>query len=181
MERLRGWAEKREQKAEQSFNGAFDLVSGIAPGQPILVGHHSEKAHRSRLAKHDDRMRQGFEHREKSEQMRERAGNIAEQLDRSIYSDDPDAIEQLERRIAELESEREGIKAYNASVRRGEADIYLAPVRLRGDIGGCYMANDGTFPAYVMSNLGGNINRNRKRLAVLKRKQNAREGRNGGA
>jgi hypothetical protein len=40
---------------------------------------------------------------------------IEAQLAGSIYSDDPDAIDQLEKRIASLEAERARIKAHNMS------------------------------------------------------------------
>lgn len=42
-DRLREWAEKREAKAAAAFDSAATLSDAIPFGQPILVGHHSEK------------------------------------------------------------------------------------------------------------------------------------------
>ena len=43
------WAGSAEVKAETASRRAFSLVAGIPMGQPILVGHHSEKRHRRAL------------------------------------------------------------------------------------------------------------------------------------
>ena len=43
------WAGSAETQAETASRRAFSLVEGIPMGQPILVGHHSEKRHRKTL------------------------------------------------------------------------------------------------------------------------------------
>jgi len=110
-QRLREWAENREQKSDEDRNRAYDIMESMAPGQPILIGHHSERRHRRELEQRDNLMRRGLEHRQKAEAMRQRADNIEYAAERAIYSDDPDAIEQLEAKLTELEAERDGIKA----------------------------------------------------------------------
>lgn len=107
------WAEGRDKKAEASFAGADRIAEGIPPGQPILVGHHSEKRHRRDLDRIDRGMRNGFEHRNMAKHHRERAAGIRDQLDRSIYRDDTDEAEKLRQRIAEREAERDRMKAIN--------------------------------------------------------------------
>ncbi|MEP4193806.1 MAG: DUF3560 domain-containing protein, partial [Sneathiella sp.] len=47
-------AENARERALNSTASAMRQLSGIEPGQPILVGHHSEKRHRKALEKHDD-------------------------------------------------------------------------------------------------------------------------------
>ena len=42
-ERLREWAEKRQAKSAAAFKGVHTIADGIPFGQPILVGHHSER------------------------------------------------------------------------------------------------------------------------------------------
>lgn len=177
-ERLQAWAEQRKAKADASYQRCTEIASNIPAGQPILVGHHSEKRHRKDLERMDSAMAHQLEHQQKAEDMEARAENITSQLDRSIYSDDPDAIEQLQRRVAELEAERDGIKAFNVSCRKGEPDAGLVPLKHRHDVGSRYMSKDGQFPPYVLSNLNGNIRRNRKRLEQLQRR--AQQGRQGG-
>jgi uncharacterized small protein (DUF1192 family) len=93
--------------------------------------------------------------------MAARADGIEAAADGAIYSDDPDAIEALEKRIAGLEAERDRIKARNAAYRKDhKAELAaLTP----------YGRNQAMpYPAYVLTNLSGNIGRQRKRLAQLR-------------
>ena len=54
-----------------------------------------------------------------AEHHRSKAAGLESQLDNSIFSDDPDAVQQLSERIAELESQRKTMKASNAAFRKG--------------------------------------------------------------
>ncbi|MFW9996509.1 MAG: DUF3560 domain-containing protein [Candidatus Odinarchaeota archaeon] len=62
------WAESRERKATERRQYSDDLVKNIPFGQPILVGHHSEKAHRNRLEKSRNAMFKMLEHKAMSEE-----------------------------------------------------------------------------------------------------------------
>jgi len=180
-ERLRGWAGKRAAKSIAAFSGARAAVDGIPFGQPILVGHHSEARHRAALDRHDSRMRQGFEHHEKAVSMASKADEIDRQADRAIYSDDPDAIEQLEARITTLEAERARLKACNVAIRKHGLQRLVQPdppFALTDDekrellklmqLCPYHHADTKGFPSYALQNLGGNITRQRARLAGLK-------------
>src|SRR5262245_35957501 len=118
--RLREWAAKRATRSTGNFRRAHDLVSGIPLGQPILVGHHSERRHRRTLEKSDNAMRRGVEDSRAAEEMSSRAANIEAAVDAAIYRDDPDAIERLTAKIAELEAQRTRYKAENAAYRKGD-------------------------------------------------------------
>ncbi len=48
-QRYSEWAQKASQKSEKESKRAFEMTKGIPMGQPILVGHHSEKMHRNLL------------------------------------------------------------------------------------------------------------------------------------
>ena len=89
-ERLTDWSGTNAQRAARTFTAAHDAIAGIPPGQPILVGHHSEKHHRRDLARHDSRMRKAFEFQDKAQNQASRANTIAHQLETSIYDDDPE-------------------------------------------------------------------------------------------
>ena len=173
-ERLREWAGKREEKAEQSFGRASQVADVIPMGQPILVGHHSERRHRRDIQRIETGMRNGVEHARKAEDFKSRANGIDHQLEVSIYSDDADAIEKLEERIADLEAERDRIKRYNATARKGKPDFSIITEREKASLLSALRAFGGdrenrpVFPGYHLSNLNGNINRNRKRLEQLK-------------
>ena len=172
-ERLREWAAKRAAKSAAAFDRAHDLAGQIPLGQPVLVGHHSERRHRRHLDRIDGAMKAGVEHGRTAERMDERAGNIEAALEASIYDDDADAIERLRERIARLEAERDRIKAYNASCRRGQPDPSLLDERQREQLESVrrhapyQLGKGGAFPSYALSNLSGNLARNRQRLARL--------------
>lgn len=173
-ERLRDWAAKREAKSAAAFARTDELRDVIPFGQPILVGHHSERRHRRHLERMHRGMDQAVEHQAVAQRMTGRADNIEAQLEGAIYSDDPDAIEQLEARLEGLEAERARVKAYNASCRKGAPDTSLLTERERQGLAGMLkyapiQARAGQFPAYHLSNMTGNIARNRKRLEALKR------------
>lgn len=180
IERLEGWAEGRAAKAEEAFR-ASDLreeVSGIPFGQPILAGHHSQRRHQRVVERAQAAANRGLEHADMAERHASRAANIQRQLDRSIYSDDHDAVERLAEKLAALEAERDRVKAYNASCRKaaktgGTGDTSLLDDAQRADLATSIrvtpyaIGKGGAMPAYVLTNLSGNITRTRKRLEAL--------------
>lgn len=176
-ERLEGWADGREAKGNATLDRANQLADMIPMGQPILVGHHSERRHRRHLDQIHSGMDRGIGDLRKAESMRSRAAGIVSAADRAIYSDDPDAIEQLEARIAVLEAERDRWKAFNAAVRKAKEVTEDALNLLDGHQRAQYVGSVkygcpgkyGQAPAYHVSNLTGNIKRNRDRLAQLQR------------
>lgn len=161
-ERLREWADKRETKSDAARAGVDRIADQIPFGQPILVGHHSERRARRDQDRIHDGMRATIEHGRKADDFRSRADNIEAAADNAIYSDDPDAAERLTEKIAKLEAERETIKARNAEYRKAhkaELKGMTASQRDRAQ----------PFPSYVTTNLTGNIGRLRKRLEQLSR------------
>jgi hypothetical protein len=99
-ERLRGWADKREARSDTALGRAHQIMDAIPFGQPILVGHHSEGRARADVRRIDSGLRSGFEHADTARDFRSRADNIERAAARAIYSDDVDAVERLEQRIA---------------------------------------------------------------------------------
>lgn len=187
-ERLREWADQREAKGRAQVEGARTISSYIPFGQPILVGHHSEKRHRRDLDRIDRGFSNGYGNIEKADSFRSRADNIEAAADRAIYDDDPDAIERLEEKIAKLEAERERNKTFNkthAFVGDNRFDREGRVGEIVGKRTGFVTVRfkDGTtedvprarvFPAlssYVASNLNGLLGTTRKRLDYLKRQR----------
>lgn len=178
-ERLREWAGKREAKADAAFAQVDQIASMIPFGQPILVGHHSERRARRDADRIDSGMRRSFEHARKADEMNSKADNIEAAAAHAIYSDDPDAVERLEGRIATLEAERDRIKAYNASCRKaakagGAGDLSLldeaqsANLLRIAQVTPYALGAGNSYPGYHLTNLSGNIKRNRDRLAQLR-------------
>ncbi len=170
-DRLREWADKREHKAGEleARNAPYrgDIAFNTQPG------HIPERARVIR------RSEKAYEHANKAREMRRRADGIEAAADRAIYSDDPDAIDALRARIGELEAERDRWKAYNAACRKAGRctadalacldDKQRAEMVSLARVAAFQIRANGAAPAYLSSNLSGNINRNRKRLEMLER------------
>jgi len=173
-ERLRTWADSRESKAVQHRAAADEHIAMVPLGQPILVGHHSERRARNDQARFVRNMDKSIEHGNKAEEMRSRAANIEAAAKRAIYSDDPDAIERLEAKIKLAEELRESIRLFNASCRKGVPDFSLLSEQMQKnheEIRKVGMLGDKQqFPPFFTSNLSGQLNRDKKRLESLKRK-----------
>lgn len=165
-ERLRGWADTRTERATATLDAdraryGGDIAFNTQPG------HIPERA---RVIARTDR---AIESLNKAASMESRADGIDAQLARSIYDDDPDAESALLIRISDLEAQRQRIKAYNASCRKGQRDLSLLSERERDDLATTarvapyQIGKHGEMPSYVLTNLSGNISRQRERLARL--------------
>lgn len=152
-ERLRGFAATRVSRATATLKAdevyTTDHAFNTQPGHiPI----------RAKVIAREDR---AFASLSKAAEMTGRAAGIEQQLDESIYSDDLDAIERLEQRIVELEAERDRRKGLNAEYRaahRSELKAMTAYERSQAV----------PYPTYSLTNLSGNIGRQKKRLEELR-------------
>lgn len=176
LELRKEWADKANTKADAHFNAAHRIGDMIPFGQPILVGHHSERHHRRDLDRIDSNMRNGIERSDMAKHHTSAAAGIEHALDRSIFSDDSNAVEALEQRIAENEATRERMKTVNKLYRKGDAaglaalGLDLETLKLKLAQAGPYWGSAPHLP-YEMSNLGGRITADRKRLEVVKQRQ----------
>jgi DNA repair exonuclease SbcCD ATPase subunit len=164
-ERLREWAEKRERDAgailqsHERYRGdhAFNFQPGHIP-------------ERARVIAQADR---AFESLGKAGEMASKAANIEAATDNAIYSDDVDAVERLEARIAELEQERDRWKAYNRSCKKGAPDLTVLDDAQRANVATIQRVcayQLGKHGEITYTNLSANITRNRKRLEELRRR-----------
>src|SRR3990167_1814385 len=112
-ERFEELAAKHRKQAEARHATARSIGDMIPFGQPILVGHHSERGHRAAIAKIDTNMRKGFEHSDTAEYYENKADNARNNT--AIFSDDPEAVTKLQEKIAIHEALRERIKLENAT------------------------------------------------------------------
>lgn len=180
-EKRREWAESRSRKAEQRERAAKAISDNIPLGQPILVGHHSEKRHRKELARIQGGFEAAHEHRKMASEHAYKADGIDRQLDASIYSDDPDAVEALEAKAARLEAEADRCKAINKAARLGgpgwveRIDPPLTDEE-RAEIISNAKYSTGVsarqpFPAYHLALLRANARRCRERIKAVRRQQ----------
>lgn len=163
-EKLRGWSETNATQSDARYAGAKQISDGIPFGQPILVGHHSERRHRRDAARIHDGMRAAIDLDDKARRQASSADEIEAQAAGAIYDDDPDAIEALTAKLAKLEARREAMKAANTEYRKAHK------AELAG-MGAYEKSQTIPFPSYSLQNLGGNIKRTRDRLARLQREK----------
>lgn len=90
------------------------------------------------------REKKAYEHEDIASHHEEKAAGLASQLRRTIFSDDPDAVEQLQEKIARMEARRDDMKERNAEHRKA----------------GKPKAHEG----YELSNLGARIRTAKQRL-----------------
>jgi hypothetical protein len=103
-DRMAGYAANAAARSAAGFNRAHQIADMIPFGQPILVGHHSERGHRRDLDRIDRGMRTGFEEDRKADHYERRAVN-AETCQASRES-----VPTTLRRIAKLEAEERQIQ-----------------------------------------------------------------------
>lgn len=177
-ERYEQLAEKAREQSESAFNRSRGAVEGIPMGQPILVGHHSERRHRNALKRSDNAMRAAIEADKKAAHYDRKADGVGRA---GISSDDPEAVAKLKRKLEGMELAQSQMKAANAAWRRqgkpkanGDDEKWFAlgertspefAAQLRAD-----MARDFIHRApytYALSNNSANMKRVKDRIAQL--------------
>ncbi len=186
-DRRREWAAGRERKSAQAFDAARRIADNIPLGQPILVGHHSERHARRDQDRIQNGMSKGVEHASMAQEHTSKAGGIQDQLDRSIFSDDPDAIEALEAKAADIDAQADRRKVINAAFRkatgadRAEKVIQLIRAGLITQDEGKHISQSFSvchwqtqpFAAYELTNLRANARRLRERIKEVERRKQA--------
>lgn len=189
-ERYKELADKARAEASQADQAGRRISDLIPMGQPILVGHHSEKRHRRDLKRIDRAMQAQIDAHDKAEHYEAKARGVGRG---GISSDDPDAVAKLREKLASLEAERDAFKEANralaAANRRakkanGGEDIHGAeawreiigaleiPAEMRGLLlRGLAMYSCPRYQTvkftYEITNLGGNIRATQKRIEQL--------------
>lgn len=178
LEKRKEWAEKAETRANSLSEQSHKMMSIIPMGQPILIGHHSEKRDRKYRNRAWNKMGKAVEQRDLSAHHVSKAGGLEHQLDKSIFSDDNDATEALKARIEENEAKRDRMKKINALYRKGDAETLTALgfdlEQLREKLKTAYSWCQQPYPAYELSNLGQRISGDKKRLEFIKKQNETR-------
>jgi hypothetical protein len=113
-QRLELAAQKAEALADATYNRWQVRAAAIPLGQPILIGHHSEKRDRNYRERNDAMLRRSFELRKRAQELRWNAAGMSAA---GISSDDPDAIKLLKEELAETVKKHEANKARNKAWR----------------------------------------------------------------
>lgn len=109
-ERYEEWADKAHQRSEEAFERSERAVAGIPMGQPILVGHHSERAHRAAIDKSWAAMGKSVEEMHKAEAHESKAAyweRMADKIDLSM----PESIDFYAHKLEIAKEYHEGVKS----------------------------------------------------------------------
>lgn len=167
-------AARNEQISDSNYATAKQIGSYIPMGQPILVGHHSEKRHRSDLNKIDNAMRKSIEADKKAEYYAQRAKHI--ENSNTISSDDPNSIEKLQTKLQGLEANQELMKDCNKIIKNkklcdAEKVSEMVAVGLKEKYALQIMQPDFCgrigFASYSLTNNGATIRNTKQRIEYL--------------
>ena len=184
-------ADKRERYLERAaradaestsrMRSATSRLSNIPMGQPILVGHHSERRHRRDIERSDNDMRKAVEAGDKADYYREKAAAVGTG---GVSSDDPDAITKLQTQLDARIAAQEQMKRINAiwrsfkkkpdspSTQRKLESLTEAERQLVTTFEPPYTWSRGPAADYQLSNNNASIKRLKKRIAELEAKSN---------
>ena len=172
VDHAREQAEKKKQESESLYKKADQMSEHIPFGQPILVGHHSEKADRRYRQRIRDTYSKAVKASEKASYFASKAKTI--ENNDAIFSDDPNAIEKLDERMEELQQLQEFMKAANKLILKrnkveflrlvGASEELWEELNRQGRFGGMGYAS------FELKNNGANLRRLKARRSELQRK-----------
>ena len=102
-------SKKAEERSSQYSNSTANRILAMTPGQPIIIGHHSEKKARRLHEKAWQDIGKSIEEDKKSKYYKNKVKSI--ENSNVIYNDDPNAIQKLKDKLEYLEKQKELIKA----------------------------------------------------------------------
>lgn len=110
-DKLSGYAQNAEKRSNAAYKKAdlSESATGIPFGQPILVGHHSERRHRKVLENADRAMRKSIEEGEKAEDYQRRA-DYWEKKANTINLSMPESLEYFEFKLEEAKKKHKYLK-----------------------------------------------------------------------
>lgn len=108
-ERYQSWANSRDKKSNDYYKASQEGKDFLSLGEPIKIGHHSEKRHRALIERNHNRMAKSVEnskiaeqHESKSEYWASRANDINLSM--------PESVEYFEYKLEEAKMKHEGLK-----------------------------------------------------------------------
>ena len=114
---LRSKAEKRRESAERAdarsqayYERSRKDADFLSLGEPIKVGHHSERRHRKAIEDANKYIGKSCAESDKAEDYTHKAETLESRAEQDIALDTPDSIARLQAKIAMLEDKRATIK-----------------------------------------------------------------------
>lgn len=109
-DKWRGWAEGHRANSDAAFKASHNAVEGIPFGQPILVGHYSERKHRAAIERSARAMDRCVEEERKAKDQEYKAeywDRMASKIDLSM----PESVEYFRHKLGEAKEYHEGLKS----------------------------------------------------------------------
>ena len=171
IDRYREKAEKARQESRQLSHESMSMLEHIPPGQPILVGHHSERGHRKLLERSDRKMEQSITASGKADYYEHKAE--AAESNTAIFSDDPEALSKLTEKLERLQVAQTRMKQINAYYRKhGTCQGFHGlsseqAEELDDRVRNGYSWEKAPYPPYALSNNNQEIHRLQGRIKQL--------------
>jgi uncharacterized protein DUF3560 len=108
-ERYQQWANAAEAKSNQYYKASHEGSDFLALGEPIKVGHHSERRHRALIDRNWDRMGKSVEMSKKAEQHESKSDYWARK-ESEINLSMPESVEFYEYKLEAAKIQHEGLK-----------------------------------------------------------------------
>ena len=175
IERFENLAEKKKNNSDALYNEAKKMSDCIPFGQPILVGHHSEGRDRNFRNRIHNKFGKSFEEQGKAEYYENKVKSL--KSNNSISSDDPEAVLKLREKIERLKANQELMKKVNTEYKKtndlNQTSLDTESIKsiLRTWEIMPYLKGK-PFQGYSLTNNNANINRLKKRLVLLEKKNN---------
>jgi hypothetical protein len=176
IERLKVLAQATQAASEATLNQACKMADVIPFGQPILVGHHSEKRDRNYRDRISSKFEKAAELEKKANYYQRKASAAID--NEAIRSDDPDAIEALKEKLQDLKASHEMMIQGNKVIRNKKLtdDQKIGELKKLGLSEGSARSKlepdcfkEIGFPKYAITNSGANIRNVEKRIEQLEK------------
>lgn len=170
-ERLQARADRMRQEGNRRIHEATREGALPPMGEPIKVGHHSEKRHRAAIARSDMNMRKGVEAHNAADEAERRAEGVGTA---GISSDDPEAIRKLQAQLTQAETDHANMKRWNVQFRAGGIEAMDAPDKVKASVAHTMRVCSYLREPFLLSNSSANVRRIKDRIEHLQ-KAKARE------
>ena len=175
IDRLRKRSERSQEEATQRW-GVAKHQGELLNGQPVLIGHHSERKHRALIERMATNSRKASEAYEQGKELERRAE--AAENNKAVFSDDPEAVAKLRPRIEAMEKRQAMMKQANKIIRSKpkneptpEKMKALAGLGLHEEVAERLFSGDDLgrigFISYELTNNNSEMRRLKERMAKL--------------
>lgn len=168
-DRYASLAAKARQQSDSVYKQARSMSSCIPFGQPILVGHHSERRDRNFRNRIHNTYGKSFALSDKASYYEGKAASIGSG---GISSDDPEAIQKLKAELTDCEALQLRMKKTNACIRKNDREGLKALGYSDQGIENLFkpdFCGRIGFAAYQLSNNNANIRRIKIRIQELEK------------